>query len=777
MRTLSILSLLLFSAAFFVPGVSLGIDRSQIQFSGNETFSDQELIEKLYKSSDFLLGNHHLAPETKLPEVITDCLMRGYRSVGFPHAKVNAALSEDLQSLKVQISEGTRYRKGVARIVGNVSAIDSKLLAARLMSPYPDAGWIPTYMMQNGNRTVTWKTVNGESKKLNDPVWKQGTPAPFGIDASYESRVKAAFKDVGFSQATFKHGTGFNKETGLVDLVVKIEAEGPSDSISDIIVTGTKRNTPRDVVNFLGLRSGMACNRRLISLASEKLWSSGRFLKQQVRLEVNKSTGRPELLIDVEEFPFVPLLGEPLSKDGQDLMAACQWASIGAGIEKDLVLELNQDGVQYLTVHSGDGGLIQMHDKNKGVVLALIIDGNNFLAVYSPLKSKFHGSFPLGKVAISLSPSFGCSTETDKLIQMTINMGMSTGKRKGGAPIAVTMPLSPARFLGFAYHPLAKIVRDGSSLHIERDGKAELSLDLERQTFLASKAGAKLEEGRYLRERDRLFQMTASYTNAYRDERPIASFFEYILDPQIAASWNSIVSQKTGGTLGDEDTILQLAALRRLFQQGVFTNLEQFMLNDSNSDKDHKFHVPAKRENRPAVRNPFVMIAADALLQNADMLFADKTWPKLVTHETGFFLQGHRENTQTVLQMIRDSKHRGSLCKGTVAVLVSYLSSELRFQFAVRALQNLDAEHFESDYRELMQGTLGEMLQSTIKAIHTMEPEEIEAVAKLIDNEKLRALFRKVYLARETGIDIEDGAAWFPIVKEDLEAWLRGMLE
>jgi hypothetical protein len=184
---------------------SLG-DVDRIDFTGNTTFTAENIRHALLLSPEFLLGSHHLEQRETYLTMLQQKLVEGYQANGFPEAQVKAAVDETAGRVKVAIVEGRRFRCGKVHVAGVTNAL-AEAIITRLTKPVANsensADSPGTSSTNHWNWTATASLSGPDDKHPLDPrhepdkpqtQWLPGEPVPFG--ASPLANLKTAVEDV-----------------------------------------------------------------------------------------------------------------------------------------------------------------------------------------------------------------------------------------------------------------------------------------------------------------------------------------------------------------------------------------------------------------------------------------------------------------------------------------------------------------------------------------------------------------------------------------------------
>lgn len=750
-----------------------GAGWDRFEFSGNATFSDQQLIDALVEDLDFLVATHPRSDFQDLPDVVQQLLSRGYQRAGFPDAKVVVTADPDTRGAKIEFHEGVRFRQGRVRIEG-AEKIGADRLRRRLTEPYPGDDAIQTISMVAGKPQPHWVDKAGKPKALEEPVWELGIPTRFDDLDGLQKKVDAALRDLGYSNAQFEFELVNNERTKRTELRVRIASAGQPDQIDQVVIAGLVKHSQQRVLQHLGIGPAQKAHGRLIQQVNQRLWNSGRFDDQRVELARDAENEPLVLKIHVKEVPGVPLLGERLSAEGETLLKARTWIADALVRGEDLVVEVDTHAWSGVIVQSQQGQLAHITHKSAEEPFygAFLMDGGQLLVYLSTAERKFHTRFRGGEHQLSFHAGIGAAADPDRLWAVTLGAGFTSNREPSEPPIVFSIDLHPSKFLPFAYKANLEHAWKGDTLISSRrdaTNREELRIDKRTGKFEVRGPQGRLtfQTGRYLHEQQAIQQRIGSLPNTADAQRPASSLVEYCCDP---TNFNHM------GAATEHSRIVEvLGAVGKLAAGGVLAPVDRIVTRGTTSqaDGEDEFRIPLQPPSGAAPPNMFSYLAAKVIVAAASELFPEGSWPLLVARESGFVVLGRTQHTSALLQQIYTDDRYGPLCHATVSQLLLKVKPGLSERFASRGLEQLNAEAFERDYRDLVTGEFGKWMSDVIAALQSFSPEELEAVASLIKNQRAADVLRRMHLAENRGAGIDDGAVWFDAVKEELAHWLQ----
>jgi outer membrane protein assembly factor BamA len=279
-------------------------DASRLVFQGLSTFPAGEIRDEVSKDFELLLAEH---PDTAMSEYLRTLeaqVRSGYQHHGFRDAKVEAVCDRSKQQIVVHVSEGRRLRRGDVQIIGAKSVPEAKIIAALTEDPKPSR-----------------------------ILWKKGDPVRFDelAESAIREQIEDTFGEAGFLSPQFSVVTSPTSDGMSCDLKVTVASEGPRAVLGKIDVTGTKRDSVEDVLEFLDLKPGMPYDIDLEYRLHRRLWNSGRYLSIVVEPAAHESPDPAiadrtrDLRIRLWEYDDAPPLTKEFSPEEQALLKLRDW--------------------------------------------------------------------------------------------------------------------------------------------------------------------------------------------------------------------------------------------------------------------------------------------------------------------------------------------------------------------------------------------------------------------------------------------------------------------
>lgn len=252
------------------PGPSYALE--QVDFTGNETFDDQQLAELMTTSAQSPLSLGGLLPlgggrlvESELEEDLEN-LHRFYALQGFAEARVGPpriAESNHTLRLTIPIEEGRRRRVGRLDFEG-IEHLDVEPLRRRL------------------------------------PLADQGPYHPLLLEQALDV-LRTAYADAGFAEAQVSARAEWSPDETIVDLTIEA-IEGPQAVVDRIIVRGNRRTQSEVIRRTLAVKRGEPIGETRLLELERDLYQLGIFSSVEVELMRAGLAGtRRDLVVRVEE--------------------------------------------------------------------------------------------------------------------------------------------------------------------------------------------------------------------------------------------------------------------------------------------------------------------------------------------------------------------------------------------------------------------------------------------------------------------------------------------
>lgn len=690
--------------------VGLFGDPHALIFHGNQTFTAATLVDGLTGNAEFLLASHPAAPREAYPHELARLLTLGYRKAGFPSPEVNVRLDQQRGQVHVTIEEGPRYTSGEIRLEGDDLTIPLDKLREHLTTKQPE---------ENPDE--------GEEPDLESPVWRPGKPAPFAEDYSGKlaTKVERALGDLGYSFAKFEVEVAPDEATQTGVLVIRVRDEGPPGRLGEIVVTGTQKNTPAEVIDYLGLEPGMAFNRARKVQVERDLWRCGRFLASKVTLH---PPGRRErsarLEIELKDLSAAPPLNEPLGEKEAALLRLAVWLNAMDQHDGEWLLtgRNEQTGREWLRFAFSNSETAAMFDSPEWNVYPRLHyglsarSGSVFLfALDGGMRLRLPAEHLQVIFKLKLKPSVKEEDRGEKAILMA-GLGWKHGLDYRTA-FTPQLKIEPVCALALAHREHAEVtIRDGVATVAENHlrfkfeaatGKLiELVISGEPvHLALRSQPGA-VEQTRK--------QLLAAAPNERRfdPDHPLSGLLAFFVE-----SWLQGEQDEAGPAARLAGKLL--AAIERL---DIF-----------HEDEDEGwFHIPRPAKGSARAPKTFAQRAAWLTVPWANSLFAYNSWPWTLARESVFVVCKRSRYTNRELSRLYGEDRMGPLGYWATARLTRFVSPKLAKLFAAAGLKRLNMESFHRDAVLIVENDrlLGDVAREAARLLGELEEDELALLAR-----------------------------------------------
>ncbi len=750
-------------------------DLDQIEFLGATTFTPQALRDALSSELRFLLLSHRQAPLAEFLETLQQKVLAGYQYDGFPDAKVAAAIEPDTGHVRVKISEGTRYRCGKVQVTGAKPEATAAIVA-RLSRPATGASKLAQAVQNMGKpgsgapkegASVTVETYAeiersdpraalAANRPASDepPLWLPGEPGAFGEEA--EGKIKSIVKDCLAEDGLFfprvSSSVKLDPGSGTADLLVQVLDEGPQGTVSQLEVIGNEKNTREEILDFLGLKPGMAITRSRVAEAEQKLWRSARFVQYEITPEpaasgMSKATS-VRLSIRVQEYDLAPKLAAPLSAEQQAMVRLCNWMSDFASRPEDLEIagalsaaDVPVRGSADFVLSPSQGAVLRLRDspKSNGMDYALLL-ATNAVGVYGPKSGgKFLGQFP--GTALCLLIAFAPSSGSNRF-SLSIGGGFRTAldedsKSAATPPFDLRLTLAPAAFLSLL---------DDTNLQIEAKG-GSLALVSSNQVLRLDAATGRLKElayhspngsfevrfakGAFEQARRTVDAATAGFSNRYDPSHPLSSLVAFgAVEVARSSLLDRVITNRT-----QVQRERAVTALNKLFGPTVLAPLEQAL---GTNNPSHSFSIPADEADLALAQNSLSAFLAAFGFRYCNGLFPRNSWPWTLARESVFLLAHQHTYTGAELERLHGAEGTGPMGCLVIGEVLARMGLPAAKAFGFKGLTLLSANDFLSDCRLFLEGESGlaRTFSNMAVVLRDMPPEEVDALAAMLPTEE-----------------------------------------
>ena len=294
-----------------------------LQFEGEQSYTADQIRKSLSNSAEYWSVAYRNLPAGDYLASVRRLIRAGYLHGGFPDIQISVLGNED-NSFLVRIKEGQRYTCG-----------DIIIKAVKTFKSYDD-------LRQN----ITSPPVGDESPFVN-VQWIKGEPAPMDEalnPINFSKNIDRFLSDLGVNlkcKVTIKP----QKEKPVADMHVSLSEYNPTHIVSEIVITGSKKNSKEEILHYLQIKEGVSCY-GLEARLDKKLLESARFLAHEIWYENDaKNSNWRKLHIQLRDYDNAPPLGQKFSKEEEGVMRFFEQLQKRSKWDKDLVLEISTEGM------------------------------------------------------------------------------------------------------------------------------------------------------------------------------------------------------------------------------------------------------------------------------------------------------------------------------------------------------------------------------------------------------------------------------------------------
>jgi hypothetical protein len=665
-----------------------------IQFSGNTTFTADQLRGGLIGDPDFLIASHPLAPLRECAELLKSRLTRGYRVSGFPDVMVEVTRRERFQ---VRIVEGPRFMTGEIRIQG-AKKVPVEVLVKRLKERFPPFDELRSE--PDANRKNVYRDRTGKTIEVQPPAWEKANPAPFGNEGQIEAQIRKILSELGFLEPVFAVRIARPPAPGAgADLLVDFKNEGEPARLSEIVIRGNEKNSREELLQFLRLANGMPATATLASDTEFLLYQSGHFKTAEVKLEPFPPN-RARMTIQLAENQFSPKLG-PYTRAEKALLAFREWLEKVA--QRREVIELNAQispEVRSWFALSGDdafAGRIEKFSPGDARVqysLGFVMSSNGS-GFFSPVSgTKYFVAKP--RMYTFAGVSLSSSKEESTTSHIGLYGGINSRRDESDPNFRLETQWEPAPFIVLA-HPTNGTLNFEAGVVELKTSNTVLRVEEATGKLLRFTGG----EGAYSATVGNASAIPAflegfeNHKNVYDAQRPHSTFFAYLIgesfEAAVAFGFLKVPSEEVSKRAG--------MALRKLIRAETFTELDEFLKTDEELER---FYIPVDL-NQAVTQDALAAILAGFVFRGANVVFPENSWPWTVAREAVFVLKGQTQYTGEQLDRLFASE-MGPVGFYVTATLLNRLQPELARRFALRGMTRLQGTYFAEDCKLLFAG-------------------------------------------------------------------------
>jgi hypothetical protein len=746
----------------------------KLMFEGNRTFPAEELRKALGMDVGYVMASHPSAEFADFPPVIQKALHRGYLNEGFPKAvvEVTRGPARDGGCLVVKISEGPRYLMGEIRIAGtrevnpedllrklvvvetkdhdgSLAGMVSKMMNgyAKLL-PQPDVKaatamveamnqQIPSFKMEvaAGNQAIENQPETDllanlkSSSSTTEADWIPGEPMAFSEPAQDPmlDTVRQRLAELGRPLARLQTSHEFNDD-GTVDLVIKVEDEGPVAVIGKVHVIGSEKNTAEEVTKASGLVPGQPFTPQAIDLATVALWNTGRFFPFTVIPQPQGHENKEiDITIQAREIAGVPTLSDPLKPELETarrfIATLNEWLATGDFTDFQWSSKTAGGDERMLGISSHDGLIVEIRGADSGIHLALSMSRQSIH--FELLSGDRHGRGSLPGVS-EFSAAFVHVLPTeinDGKVQFGTGFGYSS-KARGQGKVLVDLLITPAL-------PLLKPDKfrlDGDHV-LFVEGDAEL-LRLDRATALPVAGTNNAVEFRDGIVRKRQADMAAELAMD-ADPRFISDWIEafdgFARFTGIFDNDDKELEQQFGSWLRLASYLLKPETLR------PFKEIYAKWSESINSDK--VFTIPLDPLSLQGEAGTMSLLVGLGAITFSEMIAPADSWVSKLSRELVFIYGGKTQYTSRTINELLADPSIGPYGCIMISQLLGKFDAGTSRRFLAKALEQASEGGFRRDWRFWLDSPtgLGKTIDEFLTALAAITPEEEKTAADLLE--------------------------------------------
>lgn len=755
-------------------------DTALLVFEGNSAFTDEQLRGGLQASASYLLASHPQAQLRSFLSTLEHKIMTGYLGAGFPEPTVAASYDETKDRVRVKIAEGKRVNAGKVTVSGVPGKLQ-KEIRNRLTKPMdpsqnpfvytPAVNPTSGEMDRGGTIVIQTGVLDNQSQAVSTPAWEMGEPAGFDrtTGSSVEGVIKTCLAEEGFLFPKVTVDRQTDPKSKTAELVVRVQP-GPPGTIVEINVNGNKRDSRAEILNYVGLKSGMRVSRGLFENVERRLWDSARYMEWRIESEpvlaMEGTPGGVRLSLNVREHDVAPRLSEPLREDQKVLVRCAKWIQ---ETTDDMVLEVKGTNISGQVVLSREDGILikAALPGNWGSYAGVL--SRDLLAIYPggrgyKLEAKQTTGMPTAY--FGLAPSAPDST-TKWNMSMGAGFRSWLGKTTPGGGFQLRISIPPAAMLNppeqpghiekgvFTFSKSNTVVR----IHAKTGRILDLtgSLDDVELKLRYSKGFFKVARSQLEREGD-------SMTNRLGRGADLGALAMFTLTELTRAKLLI-----TATNVSPAQREMAIAATEKLLGNAIL--LSPGALNVASPKQ--AFHVPLDDIDMALARNNIATMFSGLVFKYSDQVFPKYSWPWTLARESVFLLGGQGTYADAELKRLYESEDTGPIGSLVIAQLLAKMNSSSARTFAIRGLTHLTASDFNADCKLLLSGDSG--VARTFAAIAAnlrgLSDAEIEGLA-------LSLAPAEATLVRECSeaLKLRPSEAMLPVLRPALERYWQDCL-
>lgn len=697
----------------------------QLIVQGAETFPPQEVADALLGDLDLACAMYPAAPLGEFCRLLVAKTVEGYRHAGFGDVSAQVAVDDSRQALELTIVEGPRYRQGDIRVIGG-KAIDGAAIRDRLLQGLrPD----------NDTPGTAPAAAAAPSAPAESPEWF----ATFGERdmAIRREQIAAVILDQGWMLAEFTVVPLRHRADKTSTLLISIEDDGKPAVLDAITITGNKKNSVPEILDYLGIQEGMPYRAHLEREVRERLSHSGRFIKSTVELTRPRAPGESlKLAIELEEYEKTPRLKLALSREEAALAAAGVWLAGFDESSEEMMLRVTGKDFRIEAITSAKRGVVGTARSAGGSAerrfeLSFAMT-DDFIAFYSPNRRRKIEAIPVPHRVIGN-------------VEFRLHRGPPKANANGAIQFGLGMKWSPRKFRPCQIKFDANAI-DLLSLAHEHDAAFSWENDLLTVTYKTSELTVEAKSGRVLTWRgvnangltieitrcaDKLAArlsefktLAAEWPNDAQADRPISCALEFACEEALAD--DAIHEAQFGRELA--------LALSKCGKSGILSPLDRWLGNASRA-RDPLFTV-SSIDIDLRVRNPFAALiqsCAEDGIRLSGRLAPPGSWLWTDWRQAMFLIGSKPGYLGHEIYRQCSSLESGPLQFLALGTMMQMLGEkEVAKLCGLRGLERLTADAFRADCRPLLNDDtlFGECVLTTARVLAQLNEDEIRVLCE-----------------------------------------------
>ena len=725
------------------------------------------------------------APMEKYLTVLGERVAAGYRNSGFPDARAVATVEGDDGPGRVvlRVTEGPGYHKGGVKVlVGagpGAGTLAAEELAGRLASVPPEPFFATTFDSQK-NLVSVGMAAPTDAELPDRATWERGAAVSFepGPLEQVRKAVRRALAEMGFFRAAFDVRVERVKpDGGDADLVVDVTDPGPRAVLGTLEIVGLSRDAEAALRELCGLAEGRPLDLLALQAMQQKLWDSARFKKHLLaaRPAGRDEPGKLTLRIDLEELAAAPPLGGPLSDVEQAMLRCRDYLANMAGGDDDMVIEARTATSSMDTVFgfargwTMRGGLVPApadagageSGSGGGKLEAGFAATPQAIAVHD-LGAGARVSLRAPEPTLVVNATYAPAVDEKGRAEWVFNVGagFKTQRRaEGQPPVRVKLRLAPVAFVDLAHDPKYGLrLREG----VVESAAPGTRIRIDAATGRPLEVRVSTPDGSYAAraERGALARMAAGLEadtrESFDEAAPVGSVARFGLG--LLCAYQSAVAPG----VDTERSLRAAEAVRSLLTPEVTEPLERAFLarfpagalagkaGHGSGQRPVRFLIPPEFGAGPVSPQGFGALIA---LPYVNTLFPRGSWPWTVTREMLLVTGGRPSESAGEVSRVFASPDTGPLGFLVCAEILARADSKSAALFARRGLGRLAPEHFERDWRALLddEKAAPQFLARVVRRLGELPPADVEALAAVLSPKQGAALRRVAEMSRAAG--------------------------